>query len=156
MSFHVIHANIFAYIYINIFKSHTTYYVILTQFAPIYNFWSTITQINSLELITNSSPMAYTHNYIPYNCDILLIHKVHALTYSFPHKSSHSLQTISYTQHMDVFGPIHTNPGLFLTIPKQNSGLSVGSPLTKNRVHFVEPNSMTISGLLHTKTQFIA
>ena len=74
--------------------------------------------------------MAYTHSYIPYNCDILLIHKVHALTYSFPHKSSHSLQTISYTQNMDVFGPIHTNLGLFLTIPKQSSGLSVGSPLT--------------------------
>ena len=100
--------------------------------------------------------MSYTHNYIPYNCDILLIHKVHALTYPFPHKSSHSLQTISMPKHMDVFGPIHINPGLFSTIPKQSSGLSVGSPLTKHRVHFVEPNSMAISGLLHTKTQFIA
>ena len=49
-----------------------------------------ITQISSLEQITISSPMVCTHNYIPYNCDIMLIHKVHALTYPFPHKSSHS------------------------------------------------------------------
>ena len=33
---------------------------------------STITQISSFEQITISSPMAYTHNYIPYNCDIML------------------------------------------------------------------------------------
>ena len=72
---------IYSHIYIKIFKSHTTCYVISTQFTPIYNFWSTITQINSLELITNSSPMTYAHNYIPYNCDLMLIHKVHALTY---------------------------------------------------------------------------
>ena len=113
-------------------------------------------QISSLELITIPFPMAYTHSYIPYNCDIMLIHKVHALTYSFPHKSSHSLQTISYSQNMDVFGPIHTNPGLFLTVLKQSSGLSVGSPLTKHRVHFVEPNSTAIPSLMHTKTQFNA
>ena len=79
MSFMIIYSH--TYIYINIFKSHTTCYVISTQFTPIYQFWSTITQINSLELITNSSPMTYTHNYIPYNCDLMLIHKVHALTY---------------------------------------------------------------------------
>ena len=33
---------------------------------------STITQISSFERITISSPMAYTHNYISYNCDIML------------------------------------------------------------------------------------
>ena len=81
MSFMLIYIYIYIYIYINIFKSHTTCYVISTQFTPIYNFWSAITQINSLELITNSSPMTYTHNYILYNCDLMLIHKVHALTY---------------------------------------------------------------------------
>ena len=76
-----IYIYIYIYIYINIFKSHTICYVISTQFTPMYQYWSTITQINSLELITNSSPMTYTHNYIPYNCDLMLIHKVHALTY---------------------------------------------------------------------------
>ena len=85
MSFMLIYSHtyiyIYMYVYINIFKSHTTCYVISTQFTPMYQFWSTITQINSLELITNSSPMTYTHNYIPYNCDLMLIHKVHALTY---------------------------------------------------------------------------
>ena len=40
---------------------------------------STITQISSFERITISSPMAYTHNYIPYNCDIMLTPQ--ALTY---------------------------------------------------------------------------
>ena len=60
MSFMLIYSHIYIYIYINIFKSHTTCYVISTQFTPIYQFWSTITQINSLELITNSSPMTYT------------------------------------------------------------------------------------------------
>ena len=40
---------------------------------------STITQISSFERITISSPMAYTHNYIPYNCDIMLTSQ--ALTY---------------------------------------------------------------------------
>ena len=40
---------------------------------------STITQISSFERIIISSPMAYTHNYIPYNCDIMLTPQ--ALTY---------------------------------------------------------------------------
>ena len=53
---------------------------------------STITQISSLEQFIISSPMAYTHNYIPYNCDIMLTHQVYALTYLFPLNSSHSIQ----------------------------------------------------------------
>ena len=56
---------------------------------------------------------------------------------------------------MDVFGQFHTNPGLILTVPKQNSGLSIGSPLTQHQFHFVGQNSMPIFGLLLTKTQFI-
>ena len=40
---------------------------------------STITQISSFERITISSLMAYAHNYIPYNCDIMLTPQ--ALTY---------------------------------------------------------------------------
>ena len=46
-------------------------------------------------------------------------------------------------------------PGLFLTVSKLSSGLSVGSPtdnpLIKHRSHFVKPKSMAISGLIHTK-----
>ena len=85
----------------------------------------------------------------------MLTHQAYALTYPFLHKSSHSFQPISYTPHMDVFWPIHTKSRLLLTVPKQNSGLFVGSPLTKRRFLLVEPNSMPISGLLLTKTQFI-
>ena len=57
--------------------------------------------------------MAYTHNYIPYNCDIILIQEVHALTYPFPHKSSHSFHQfqapntwtflVHFTQTRDCF-----------------------------------------------------
>ena len=154
MSFMLIYSH--TYIYINIFKSHTTCYVISSQVTPIYQFWSTITQINSLELITNSSPMTYIPNYIPYNCDLMLIHKVHALTYPFPHKSNHSLQTIFYTQHMDLFYPFHTNPGLFLQSQNRDCGLSVGSPLIQHLFHFLKPISMAISGIILTNTQFNA
>ena len=74
--------------------AHEMHYAISTIFIPIYikciysqfynyttgnSIISTITQISSLEQITISSPMAYTHNYIPYNCDIMLIPQ--ALTY---------------------------------------------------------------------------
>ena len=67
--------------------AHEMHYAISTIFIPIYikciysQFYNyttgnsiiiTITQISSLEQITTSSPMAYTHNYIPYNCDIML------------------------------------------------------------------------------------
>ena len=38
----------------------------------VIQFLSTITQTSSLGLNTISSPMAYTHNYIPYNCDIMI------------------------------------------------------------------------------------
>ena len=54
-------------------------------YSQIYNYTtcnstiSIVTQISSLELNTISSPMAYTHHYIPYNCDIILTHQ--ALTY---------------------------------------------------------------------------
>ena len=50
-------------------------------------------QVDTSSLCINlfkSSPMAYKHNYILYNCDIILIQEIHALTYPFPHKSSHS------------------------------------------------------------------
>ena len=74
--------------------AHEIHYAISTIFIPIYikciysqfynyttgnSIISTITQISSLEQITISSPMAYTHNYIPYNCDIMLTPQ--ALTY---------------------------------------------------------------------------
>ena len=116
---------------------------------------STITQISSLEQITISSPMAYTHNYIPYNCDIMLTPQAYALTYLFPLNSSHSFQPISYTPHMDVFGPIHTNPGLFLIVPKQSKWVVRGQPTHQTLFHFLKPIFMAISGLLFTKTQFI-
>ena len=64
---------------------------------------------------------------------------------------------MSSTQHMDLFfGPFHTNPGLFLQFQNRVSGLSVGSPLIQHRFLLVELNSMPISDLLLTKTQFIA
>ena len=108
--------------------AHEMHYPISTIFIPIYikciysqfynyttgnSIISIITQISSLEQITISSPMTYTHNYIPYNCDILLIHEVHALTYPFPHKSSHSFHQfqapntwtffVHFTQTRDYF-----------------------------------------------------
>ena len=89
---------------------------------------SSITQFCSLEQFTISSPMAYTHNYIPYNCDIMLTPQAYALTYLFPLNSSHSFQPISSTPHMDIFGPFHTNPGLFLTVPKQSKWAVRGQP----------------------------
>ena len=83
MSFMLIYAHTYIYIYIyiyiyKIFKSHTICYVISHNLHQYTNFGQ---PSPSLELITNSSPMTYTHNYIPYNCDLMLIHKVHALTY---------------------------------------------------------------------------
>ena len=74
--------------------AYEMHYAISTIFIPIYikciyfqfynyttgnSIISTITQISSLEQITISSPMAYTHNYIPYNCNIMLTPQ--ALTY---------------------------------------------------------------------------
>ena len=72
--------------------------------------------------------MAYTHNYISYNCDIMLTPQAYALTYLFPLNSSYSFQPTSYTPHIDVFGPIHTNPELFLTVPKQSKWAVRGQP----------------------------
>ena len=44
--------------------------------------WPTQTIIfHIIEQITISSPKAYTHDYIPYNCDIMLTHRAYALTY---------------------------------------------------------------------------
>ena len=82
---------------------HFTQYIQLYHlciYYPFHNYTtynskiSTITQISSLELNTISSPMAHTHNYIPYNCDIILIQEVPALTYPFPQKSIHSFHQI--------------------------------------------------------------
>ena len=66
--------------------------------------------------------MTYTHNYIPYNCDIILIQEVHALTYPFPHKSSHSHQTIPMPKHMDIYGPFHTNWDYFYSPKTEQVG----------------------------------
>ena len=122
-----------------LYKYITYAYILKFTFTPhvIQQYGSTNTQISSLEQIiisspmaythnyipyneqiTIASPMAYTHNYIPYNCNIMLTHQAYALTYLFPLNSSHSFQPISYTPHMDVFGPIQANPGLFLIVPK--------------------------------------
>ena len=71
--------------------------------------------------------MTHTHNYIPYNCDIILIQEVHALTYPFPHKSSHSFHQfqapntwmflVHFTQTQDCF-----------TVPKQRKWAVHGQP----------------------------
>ena len=105
-----------------------------------YSNLSTITQISSLEQITISSPMAYTHNYIPYNYDIMLTPQAYALTYLFPLNSSHSFQPISYTPHMDVFGSIHTNPGLFLIVLKHSKWAVRGQLTHQTFVPLFETN----------------
>ena len=98
-------ATIFVFQKIHVMHSHLisrlpgTYemhYVISTIFIPIYQIYnilkfalkphviqclSTITQTSSLEQITILSPMSYTQNYIPYNCDIMLTHQAYTLTY---------------------------------------------------------------------------
>ena len=46
---------------------HHAYIYIIYNYTTCNSTISTITQISSLELNTISSPMAHTHNYIPYN-----------------------------------------------------------------------------------------
>ena len=82
-------------------------YILKFTFTPhVIQSGSNNTQISSLEQITISSPMAYTHNYIPYKQfhlqwpihtiifhiieQIMLTHQAYALTYLFPLNSSHS------------------------------------------------------------------
>ena len=142
---HVMHSHLIS----RLPGAYEMHYVISIIFIPIYiiciysQFYnhttcnstiSTITQISSLDQFTISSTMTYTHNYISYNCDIMLTPQAYALTYLFPLNSSHSFHTISYTPHMDVFGPIFTNPGLFLTLPKQNKWAVRGQPTLQTLV----------------------
>ena len=57
---------------------------------------------------------------------------------SFSHHSCSSCQATTYKQfHMAHFGP--TSIRTVFNSLKPSSGLSVGSPLTKHRFHFVEP-----------------
>ena len=98
-------------------------YIIKFTITPhVIQCLSTITQISSLELSTIPFPMAYTHNYIPYNCDIMLTYQAYTLTYYFPHNSNHSLQTISNPKHMDVYGPFHTNWDCFYSSKTEQVG----------------------------------
>ena len=97
---HVVHSHLIS----RLPGAYEIHYAISNIFIPIYQIciyskiWnhttcnsiiSTITQISSLEQITILSPMAHTHNYISYNCDIMLTPQTHALTYLFPINSSH-------------------------------------------------------------------
>ena len=98
---HVVHSHLIS----RLPGAYEMYYAISTIFIPIYQIciysqiWNhttcnstistTITQISSLEQITISSPMAYTQNYIPYNCDIMLTPQTYTLTYLFLINSSH-------------------------------------------------------------------
>ena len=110
---------------------HHAYIYIIYNYTTCNSTISTITQISSLELNTISSPMAYTHNYIPYNCDIILLQEVHALTYPFPHKSSHSFHqfhALTYPLLQDVFWSISHKPGTVFTIPKQSKWAVHGQP----------------------------
>ena len=87
---HVMHAHLIS----RLPGAYEMHYAISIIFIPIYQICiysqiynhttcistiSTITQISSLEQFTISSPTVYTHNYIPYNCDIMLTPQ--ALTY---------------------------------------------------------------------------
>ena len=142
------------------------HYAISTQFIQIYQLciysqicihttcYSTIstnTQISPLELITIPFPMAYTHNYILYNFGNMLPHQVHALTYYF-----HITQAIHFKQfhahNTWTFWVQFIQTGTVFTVPKQNSELSVGSPVIKYLFHFLKPISMAISGLIHANT----
>ena len=119
-----------------LYKYITYAYILNFTFTSyvIQQYGSTNTQISPLEQIIISSPMAYTHNYIPYNCNIMLTHQAYALIYLFPLNSSHSFQPISYTPHMDVFGPIQANQGLFLTVPKTEQWAVRGQPTHQTSV----------------------
>ena len=87
--------------------------------------------------------MTYTHNYIPYNCDLVLIHKVHALTYQALYNSSHSFH--QFQAPNTWFFWVHFKP----TRTVYNS--PTDSPLSTHRFHFVESNTMATIGLMHTK-----
>ena len=63
----------------------------------------------------------------------MLTHSNHVLTYLFPHIPSHSFQQFKHTTH-GGFGPIHTNPGLILTVPKTEH---VGCPWQPTHPPFV-------------------
>ena len=98
---HVMHSHLIS----RLPGAYEMHYSISTIFIPIYqiciysHIWNhttcnstistTITQISSLEQITISSPMTYTNNYIPYNCDIMLTPQTYALAYLFLINSSH-------------------------------------------------------------------
>ena len=128
---------------------------------------STITQISSFEQITISSPMTYTHNYISYNCDIMLTHSCINLFISLIYQLKPFISYNFIPKHMDIYGPFHTNPGLFLQ--SQNKALFIQNyfvslftctvkpsgycswPITQHWFHFVNPKSMAIPSLIHTK-----
>ena len=156
--FHVMHSHLIP----RLLGAYEMHYAISIMFIPIYQICIYFTphvyqpSPNLAHLSKSQFHLQWPIHTIIFHIieQIILTHQAYALTYPFLHKSSHSCQ-LSYTPHMDVFGPIHTNPGLLLTVPKQNSGLSVGSPIIKCRFLLVEPNSMPISGLLLTKIQFI-
>ena len=91
--------------------------------------------------------MAYKHNYIPYNCDIILIHEFHALTYPFPHKSSHSFHQFQ-APNTWTFWSISRRPGIVFTVPKQSKWAIHGQP--------TPPTSVPLGGTefpwpIHTK-----
>ena len=83
-NFHVMHSHLISRLpdaYENALCHFNHFYTNIHQICIYYQFYnhttcnstiSTITQISSLEQFTISSPMDYTHNYIPYNCEIML------------------------------------------------------------------------------------
>ena len=86
--------------------------------------------------------MAYTHKYILYNCDlIVLTHSNHVLTYLFPHIPSHSFQQFKHTTYGQFWSNSH-KPGTDFNSPKNRAcGLSVGSPQVQPQLHFLKPIS---------------
>ena len=130
---------------------HYAYIYIIYNYTTCNSTISTITQISSLELNTISSPMAHTHSYISYNCDIILIQEIHAITYPFPHKSSNSFHQfqapntwmflVHFTQTQDCFYNPKTEQ---VGCPRAAHSSYIGSSWW-NRI------SMEIPGLIPTK-----
>ena len=98
--------------------SHIIYRLPCTYENALYFFNHFHTFIYKMHIFSISSPMAYTHNYILYNCDIMLTHQAYALTYLFPLNSSHSFYQFQAHQtwtFLVQFKPTHS-PNVVLSI----------------------------------------
>ena len=105
------------------------------------------TNIYKMHIFSISSPMAYTHNYIPYNCDIMLTHQAYALTYYFQSTQAIHFINFKHTKH-GRFWSNSSQPGTVFNSPKNRTvgclwaahSLNVGSSWW-NRIPYLFPVS---------------